>query len=98
MAQERHDGRARVTTDDGDVLARWVGRVKLRDEAAGAHHVEGGDTEQLLRVVDTLALEDFGGDGDGAVDWVGDDEDGGVRASVGGGFGEVADNGGVCVE
>jgi hypothetical protein len=70
----------------------------LGDEAGGADDVEGGHAEELLGVVDTLALEDLGCDRDGAVDGVGDDEDVGVGAVVGGVFGEVADDGGVGVE
>ena len=87
-----------MATDDRDVFVRRVGVLELADETAGAHDVEGGDTEEALGVVDALALEDLGGDGDGAVDGVGDDEDVGVGARVGGGFGEVADDGGVGVE
>ena len=70
----------------------------MADEAARAHDIEGGDAEEALRVVDALALEDLGGDGDGAVDGVCDDEDVGLWASVGGGFGKVADDGGIGVE
>ena len=70
----------------------------MANEAARAHDIEGGDAEEALRVVDALAFKDFGGDGDGAVDGVCDDEDVGLWASVGGGFGEVADNGGIGVE
>jgi hypothetical protein len=87
-----------VATDDDDVLVRWVGALQLADEAAGTDDIESGDTEQTLGVVDTLALEDLGGDWDGAVDWVGDNEDVGVWAGVCGGFREVADDRGVGVE
>jgi hypothetical protein len=57
-----------VAADDGDVLAGGVGRLQLGDEAAGADDVEGGDAEEAAGVVDTLGLEDLGGDGDGGVD------------------------------
>jgi hypothetical protein len=57
-----------VATDDGDVLAGGVGALQLGDEAGSADDIEGGDTEEALGVVDTLGLEDLGGDGDGGVD------------------------------
>jgi len=98
LAEQRDDGLARVAADDCDVLVGWVGALELGDEAGGADYVEGGDAEEALWVVDALALEDLGGDGDGAVDRVGDDEDVGVRAVLGAGLGEVADDGGVGVE
>jgi hypothetical protein len=68
LGEEGNDGGARVASDDGDVLAGGVGVLELRDEARGADDVEGGDTEEALGVVDTLGLEDLGGDGDGGVD------------------------------
>lgn len=48
------------------------------DESLSANDVEGGDTEQLLGVEDTGLLEDLGGDGDGRVDGVRDDQDVGL--------------------
>lgn len=57
-----------MAADDGDVLLGWVGALDLGDEAGGADDVEGGDTEQLLWVVDATGLEDLGGDWDGRVD------------------------------
>jgi len=87
-----------VSAYDGDVLVGGIGALVLRDEAAGAHDVEGGDAEEALGVVDAGGFEDFGADGDGGVDGVGDDEDVGVGGGGGDGFGEVADYGGVGVE
>lgn len=57
----------RVTTDDGDVLVGGVRALQLGDEARGTDDIESGDTEEALGVVDTLGLEDLGGDGDGGV-------------------------------
>ena len=68
LGEERDDGGARVAADDGDVLVGGVRVADLGDEARGADDVEGGDTEGALGVVDALALEDLGGDGDGGVD------------------------------
>lgn len=115
LGEEGNDGSAGVATDNGDVLVGRVGVLDLGDEAGGADDVEGGDTEKALGVVDTLGLEDLGGDGDGRVDLhlmltrhftfcdpstyrVGDDEDVGLGGVVGGGLGQVADDGGVGVE
>ena len=68
LGEKRNDGSARVTTNNGDVLIGRVGVLQLRDEARSADNVEGSDTEKALGVVDTLGLEDLGGDGDGRVD------------------------------
>lgn len=57
-----------MATDDGDGLVGGVGALDLRDEAGGTDDVKGGDTEEALGVVDALALEDLGDDGDGGVD------------------------------
>ena len=114
LRQERDDGCAGVTADNGDVLAGGVGVLQLGDEARGADNVEGGDTEEALGVVDTLGLEDLGGDGDGGVDLylldvdyasevyyeyrVGDDQNVSLRGVLSSGLGQVADDGGVGVE
>ena len=68
LRQKWDDGLAGVTTDDGDALVGWVGALDLGDEAGGTDNVKGGDTKETLGVVDTLGLEDLGGDGDGGVD------------------------------
>jgi hypothetical protein len=60
-----------VATDNGDLLTSGVGLLDLGDEAGGTDDIEGGDAEQALGVVDTLALVDLGDDGDGGVDLVG---------------------------
>ena len=68
LGEERDDGGARVAANDGDVLGGGVGVLELRDEARGTDDVESGDTKEALGVVDTLGLEDLGGNGDGGVD------------------------------
>lgn len=98
LAEEGHNGDTRVATNNGDVLVGGVGTLELGDEARGTDDVEGGNTEEALGVVDTAGLEDLGNDGDGGVDGVGDDEDVGLRAGLGAGLGQVADDGGVGVE
>jgi hypothetical protein len=68
LGEERNDGGARVTTNNGDVLVGGVGALELGDEAAGANDVKGGDTKETLWVVDTSGLENLGADWDGGVD------------------------------
>ena len=87
-----------MTTDDSYVFICGVGRIELGDEAAGADNVEGGDTEELLGVVDILGLEDLGGDGNGGIDRIGDDEDVGIGRVVRCGFGKITYDGGIGVE
>lgn len=57
-----------MTADNGNLQ---VGGVLLTDdlgdEGLGTDDIEGGDTEEALGIVDTLGLEDLGGDGDGGV-------------------------------
>lgn len=67
LRDQGHDSDTRVATHNGDVLIHGIGALDLRDEAGGTDDIEGGDTEQTLGVVDTLALEDLGADGDGRV-------------------------------
>lgn len=57
-----------MPANNGDVLIGRIGALDLGDEAGSAHYIESGNTEQTLRVVDSLALEDLSTDGDGGVD------------------------------
>lgn len=59
LGDERNDSDTGVATDDGDLFVRGVGALELRDETGGTNDVKGGDTEETLRVVDTLGLEDL---------------------------------------
>ena len=54
LREKRNDGYAGVSTNNGDVLISWVGLLDLRNEAGSANHIESGDTEKTLGVVDTL--------------------------------------------
>ena len=73
-----------MAADDGD---DGLGRIALArvglGEGLGAHDVERGDAHEALGVEDALVLERLGGDGDGAVDGVRDDEDEGFGAVLG---------------
>lgn len=68
LGDQRDNGNAGVTTDNSDVLIGRIGTLELGDEAGSTDDIEGGDTEETLGIVDTLALEDFGDDGNGRVD------------------------------
>ena len=57
-----------MASDDGDVLVRWVGALKLRNKSGGTDYIERSNTEEALWVVDVLGLEDLGTDGDSGVD------------------------------
>ena len=99
LAEEGNDGLARVATDDGDNELLGVALASnLGNEGLGTDNVEGGDTEELLGVEDTLGLEDLGGDGDSRVDRVGDDEDEGVGGDLSGDLDQALDDTGVDVE
>lgn len=98
LREERNDGNTAVSTDNDDVLVSWVGLLDLGDESAGTDNIEGGNTEQALGVVDTGSLEDLSDDWDGAVDWVGNDEDVGIWGGLCSSLSKVADDGCVGVE
>lgn len=99
LAPQGNNGLAGVTTDDGDASLAGVALAgDLSDESLGANNIEGGNTEQLLGVELAGGLEDLGGDGDGAVDGVGDDENEGFGAVLGDALDEVSDDAGVDLE
>lgn len=68
LGDQRNDSDAGMSTDDGDVLVGWIGALDLRDETGRTDNIECGDTEETLGVIDTLALEDLGNDGNGRID------------------------------
>jgi hypothetical protein len=68
LAEEGNNGGTRVAANNGYVLVGRVGVAELGDEARGTDNVEGGHTEEALGVIDTLGLENLGGDGNGGVD------------------------------
>lgn len=88
-----------MTTDDGDGgLGGVLQTGELLGESLGTNDVKGGDTEQTLGVENTGVLEDLGGNGDGGVDGVGDDQDESLGAILGDTLNEIADNAGVDLE
>jgi hypothetical protein len=54
LAKEWNNRYTAVSTDDCDVLLGRVGIFDLTDKSAGTDNVEGGDTEEFLRIVDTM--------------------------------------------
>jgi hypothetical protein len=99
LAPQGNNGLAGVTADDGNGSLAGVGLAgDLSNKGLCADNVEGGDTEKLLGVELAGGLEDLGGDGDSAVDGVGDDEDKGVGAVFGNTLHEVSDDAGVDLE
>ena len=99
MAEERDDGLAGVTTNDGD--GELVGLLLAgngSDEGLSADDIEGGDTEELLGVENAGLLEDLGGDGNGRVHGVGNDEDVGLGGVLCDALDEALDDTGVDLE
>lgn len=71
---------------------------ELLGEGLGTDDVQSGDTEETARIEDASGLEDLGGNGDGGVDRVGDDEDQCLGAVLGNALDQVADDAGVDLE
>jgi hypothetical protein len=82
---------------DGNSSVLGVSTLDLAQESAGSNDIESGNTEQSLGVKDTSLLEDFGKDGDGRVDGVGDDADHGLGAVFSTCLGKVTNDRGVGV-
>ena len=99
LAEEGNNGLARVTTHNGDLGLGGVllARVFL-DEGLSADNVEGGHTEEALRVKDASGFEHLSGNRDGRVDGVGDDQNESLGGELGNALDEIADNAGVNLE
>lgn len=99
LAEERDNGLAGVTTDNGDL---GLGGVLLAgvflSESLGANNVQGGDTEEALRVKDASALENLSSNRDGRVDRVRDDQDESLGAVLGNTLDEITDDASVDLE
>ena len=99
LAEERNDGFARVSSDDGD---GGLCRVLLADdgghEGLGTNNIEGGDTEEALGVEDAGALEHLGGNGHRRVDGVGDDQHESLGAVLGNALDEALHDAGIDLE
>lgn len=73
LRNQGDDGNSRVATDDWNVDLGGVQVLGLGNESVRADNVQGGNAEDPVGVVDASLLQNFGGNGHGAVDWVGDD-------------------------
>ena len=99
LTEQRNNSGARVTSDNRDVqLGRILLSGDLSNEGLSTDDVEGSDTKELLGIEDTGVLEDFGSDGDGRVDGVGDDKNVGLGTVLGDGNHEVSDDASVGLE
>ena len=99
LREQRHDGLSRMPTDDrNDSLARILRTRQLSHEGFSTHDVEGGDAEEFLGVEFAGLGQDFGGDGDRAIDRVADDEDVGFGAVFGDAFDQALHDAGVDLE
>ena len=45
LRDQRHNGDARVSTNNGDVLVGWIGSLNLGHKSGGTDDIEGSDTE-----------------------------------------------------
>ena len=99
LREQRHDSLSRMPTDDrNDSLARILRTRQLSHEGFSTHDVEGGDAEEFLGVEFAGLGQDFGGDGDRAIDRVADDEDVGFGAVFGDAFDQALHDAGVDLE
>lgn len=85
-----------MATDDrnGGFRGILLPRV-LRREGLSTYNVKRGHAEETLGVEDASILEDSGGDGNGAVDGVGDNQGECLGAELGNAFDESLDNAGI---
>jgi hypothetical protein len=99
FAEQRDDGLARVTTDDGDgSLGGVLMAGELLGEGFGTDDIQGSHAEQTLRVENPGGLEDLGSNGNGRVDRVGDDESESLGAELGNTLDEIAHDAGIDLE
>mmetsp|Transcript_41974 Transcript_41974/g.110809 ORF Transcript_41974/g.110809 Transcript_41974/m.110809 type:complete len:398 (-) Transcript_41974:121-1314(-) len=82
LGEERHDGGAGVPSDHGDLGLQRVEAFGLRDKGARTAHIQGCDTKELLRVVDTPVLQNLRRNGHGRVHGVGDHQDASLWACL----------------
>merc|ERR1719430_59809 len=98
LGDKGHDGDASVPSDDWAVHLLGVDPLEGSNELVGADDIEGGDTEDLLGVVDAGLLVHLSSNRHSRVDWVGDDANHGIRTDLGSSSSQGGDNGGVGIE
>lgn len=98
LREQWYDGDARVAAYNNNILIYGIGPLQLRHKSTSSHDIQCRNTEQSLRVINACLLEDLCNDWHSAVDRVRNNEDVCIGSGFSGGFGEIADNGGVGVE
>ncbi len=98
LGEEWEDSDTSVAANDVHVSLASLTASGLSNKRVGAEHIEGGDTKDLLWVIDAVTLEDLSRDGNSGVDGVGDDEERCLWAVLGACISQGGDDGGVGVE
>lgn len=99
LREQRNNGLARVSTNDGnDSLAGVLLASERLHESLGTNNVERGDTKELLGVEYASLLQHLGSNRHSAVHWVGDDEDKSIGAVLGDALDQTLDDTGVDLE
>ena len=92
-----NNGDSGMASNDWNMNINWVLSAEGGDKLVGTDNVESGDTVDFVGVY-ALFFEDFAGDWNSRVDWVGNNADYGVWRGASAGTGQVGDDGGVCIE
>lgn len=99
LAEQRNNGLARVATNNRNGgISGVLHAGELLGEGLGTNDVQSGHTEQTLGIEDTRSLEDLGGDRDGRVHRVGDNEDESLGGKLGDALDETLHNSGIDLE
>jgi len=98
LREDRKDGHAGVTTEDGNFDCRSKREVveNLGEESGGSDDVEGGYTEESLGIKGATLLQNLGDNRDCRVDGVGDHKDKCFRAPLGDTLGQCSYN--ACID
>jgi hypothetical protein len=99
LAEEWDNSVTRVSTNNRDGGLRGVLlATPFLDESLGTHNIQSGDTEETLGFENTGSLEDLGGNGDGGVDGIGNDEHKSLGAELCNALDQSLDDTGVDLE
>lgn len=100
FGKEGQNGNTGVSANDRDFRERRrIRHPHVRgDKGIGTTDIQSGDTAELGRIVDARRLQDFGGNGDGRIDRVGNNGQDGVGTKLRTTLHEGPDNARVRVE
>ena len=99
LAEQRDDSVAGVATNNRDFsVCRDFRAGQGGDKGLGANDIEGGDAKKSVRVEHASLLEHLGGNRDGRVDRVRDNEDKGIGGIVGNALDCACDDASVDLE